>query len=206
MKPAHWTVLLWGLVVLLSLWVFSGWQLPTSGSTAASHRELPLREQPAGGDFVLQRDGQHFALEDYRGKVVLLYFGYSYCPDVCPSSLAIMAQALRQLTPAQLAQVQGVFVSVDPERDTLAHLAEYTPFFHPNIVGVSGSRAQLAHAGQLYGAAWQRVDSDSAMGYSVDHSSNTYVIDQQGNLLAILPHGSSAQRILERVLPLMHEE
>ena len=195
--------MLWALVVLLLIAVVAVWWWQPVSTEQAGHQDLPLRHAPQGGDFVLNRDGQEFALRDYRGQVVLLYFGYTYCPDVCPTSLAIMRHALRQLTPEQQERVQGVFVSVDPERDTPAQLAEYTAFFHPNIRGVSGQPEQLATAGDLYGAAWQRVDSDSAMGYAVDHSSNTYVIDPGGRLIEILPHGSSAQSILDVVLPLI---
>ncbi len=197
---------LWLLVLLLlvavALVIF--WQ--DSSEESAGHRDLPLIAAPQGGDFGLSREGESFALSDYRGQVVLLYFGYTFCPDVCPTSLALMTNALRRMTPEQLAQVQGVFVSVDPERDTPAQLAEYTGFFHPNIHGVSGTEAQLAEAGALYGAAWQRAESDSAMGYAVDHSSNTYVIDKDGQLVEILAHGASVERILEVVLPLLDEE
>ena len=172
----------------------------------ATHQALPLAATPVGGDFQLDADEQRFDLADYRGQVVLLYFGYTFCPDVCPTSLALMRQALNQLDEVQQAQLQGVFVSVDPERDTPARLVEYTDFFHPRIIGVSGSEEQLAVAGRLYGAAWQRAESDSEMGYSVDHSSNTYIIDQEGRLVEILPHGASAARILSSVLPLLNEE
>ena len=188
-------------IVLVALY----WSTPDE-PLIDTHTQLPLAAAPVGGDFSLSREGDSFALSDYRGQVVLLYFGYTFCPDVCPTSLALMRQALRELSPEQLAQVQGVFVSVDPQRDTPERLAEYTRFFHPRIMGVSGSEAQLAEAGRLYGAAWARAESDSAMGYSVDHSSSTYVIDRTGKLVSILPHGASAQRIIETVLPLINNE
>jgi protein SCO1 len=172
----------------------------------SDHRTLPLAAAPTGGDFQLSREGESFDLADYRGKVVLLYFGYTFCPDVCPTSLALMRQAFRQLDAGQLEQVQGVFVSVDPERDTPERLSEYTDFFHPRILGVSGTNEQLDAVGKLYGAAWQRAESDSAMGYAVDHSSNTYVIDRDGRLVEILPHGADAERILSSISPLITEE
>ncbi|MFU8837826.1 MAG: SCO family protein [Thiohalomonadaceae bacterium] len=193
-------VLLFAIVSVLLFW-------PASESEQRkAHQQLPLAAAPTGGEFVLSRQGESFSLDEYRGKVVLLYFGYTFCPDVCPTSLALMRQALRQLDEVQLAQVQGLFVSVDPDRDSPQHLAEYTAFFHPQIRGVSGSEAQLREAAVLYGAAWRRVESDSAMGYAVDHSSNTYVLDQRGVLVEILPHGSSAQAILDVVIPLLQAQ
>ena len=203
-KGVHW----WGLVLVLSLVLIAFglvWK-PASVDQDPAHRTLPLTHVPQGGDFALTRDGQSFRLGDHRGQVVLLYFGYTYCPDVCPTSMAMIRQALRQLDAEQLQRVQGVFVSVDPERDTPEQLADYAGFFHPNILGVTGSEKELAAAGRLYGAAWQRADTDSAMGYAVDHSSNTYVIGKDGRLAETLPHGTGPQRIVETVLRLLDED
>lgn len=203
-KGVHW----WGLVLVLSLVLIAFglvWK-PASVDQDPAHRTLPLTHVPQGGDFALTRDGQSFRLVDHRGQVVLLYFGYTYCPDVCPTSMAMIRQALRQLDAEQLQRVQGVFVSVDPERDTPEQLADYAGFFHPNILGVTGSEEELAAAGRLYGAAWQRADTDSAMGYAVDHSSNTYVIGKDGRLTETLPHGTGPQRIVETVLRLLDED
>jgi protein SCO1 len=199
---------LWILVAaLLVAVVWVAFFLPEAEETAQPpHRALPLDAEPVGGDFRLSREGESFDLAKHRGKVVLLYFGYTYCPDVCPTSLVFMRQALEQLEPDQLEQIQGVFVSVDPERDDPARLDEYTRFFHPGIMGVSGTHEQLQQAGRLYGAAWQRTETGSAMGYAVDHSSNTYVIDRDGRLVEILPHGSDAEQILATVLPLLTED
>ena len=102
---------------------------------------LPTTSAPTGGDFTLQSATGPVTLKDYRGKVVLLYFGYTYCPDICPTSLTATAQALGQLAPAELARVQTLFVSVDPERDTPARLKDYGAFFHPSIIGVTGTAA-----------------------------------------------------------------
>lgn len=198
----------WGLILVLSLLflVFGMFWHPVPRDQDGGHRTLPLTHAPEGGDFSLTRDGQAFHLADHRGQVVLLYFGYTYCPDVCPTSMAMIRQTLRELDAEQLQQVQGVFVSVDPERDTPEQLAEYARFFHPNILGVTGSEEELAAAGRLYGAGWRRADTDSALGYAVDHSSNTYVIGKDGRLAETLPHGTGPQRILTTVLRLLDED
>jgi protein SCO1 len=199
---------LWILAAALLVavvWV-AFFQPDTEEAAQPGHRALPLAAEPVGGDFRLSREGESFDLADYRGQVVLLYFGYTSCPDVCPTSLVFMRQALEQLEPDQLDQVQGVFISVDPERDDPARLEQYARFFHARIMGVSGAHDQLEQAGRLYGAAWQRAESESAMGYAVDHSSNTYVIGRDGQLVEILPHGSDAEQILATVRPLLRED
>ena len=139
------------------------------------------------------------ALADYRGKVVLLYFGYTFCPDVCPTALSLVAQALSGLSPAELEKTRSIFISVDPERDTGEVLKAYTPFFHPNIVGITGSAEEVAKVARQYGASYMKQKPDSDGLYSVDHSSYTYVIDTEGKLAAILSHGTPPQAIIDKV-------
>lgn len=158
---------------------------------ARGHRPLGLAGAPTGGDIRLSAGDSTFDLRDLRGKVVLIYFGYTWCPDICPTNLAYIAAALRTLSPAELARLQVVFVSVDPERDDPRRLTEYAGWFHPQVQGVTGTPAQLAAAARLYGAAYRRVeDSGSAMGYLVDHSAYTYVVDPQGRLVQTLNHAT----------------
>lgn len=169
-------------------------QAPPTGDPA--HRVLDLAAPPQGGDFELRGPDGPMRLSDLRGKVLLLYFGYTLCPDICPTNLALIALALRGLTPAEVARVQVVFVSVDPARDTPAQLAEYTAWFHPGILGLTGSEDEIAAAGARYGAAWRRVEQpDSALGYAVDHSAYTYVIDPAGRLVETLDHATPAEAI-----------
>lgn len=162
-----------------------------------------LAQPPAGGDFTLHAATGPVSLNDYRGKVVLLYFGYTSCPDICPTSLGLMSLAFSQLEQKELAGVRGLFISVDPQRDTPERLAEYSRHFHPNISGITGSDAEVAEVAARYGAIYQRAEGDTALGYSVDHSSVTYVIDSQGELVATLPHGTSPATILQALRPLL---
>lgn len=188
------------LVVLSSVLVFvtAFWKPvpPQADSTIQTHRPLPKAATPTGGEFALQGPQGPVALKDYRGKVVLLYFGYSYCPDVCPTSLSLMAQALAELEPAERERVQGIFISVDPERDTPARLKEYAPFFHPGIIGLSGTSEQIAAVAEQYGSRYQKTKPDGEGQYAVDHSSATYVIGPQGQLVTTLPHASSPSQIV----------
>jgi protein SCO1/2 len=132
--------------------------------------------------------------------VVLIYFGYTFCPDICPTNLAFIANAFKELGPKDLQRVRVLFVGVDPGRDTPERLKEYTGYFHPNILGVTGSPEALAAAARLYGAAYRRVDQgDSAMGYAVDHSAYTYVVGADGKLARTLDHATPPARIVEAI-------
>ncbi len=184
------------VVAALLVWTLLLWK-PETSTTA------PV--QVSEGDFTLRSANGPLSLKDLRGKVVLLYFGYTSCPDICPTSLTLMRIALSQLSETELAQVQGIFVSVDPKRDTPERLAQYSSHFHPNIRGVTGSDEEVGEVARRYGAIYQVAESDSAMGYTVDHSSVTYVIDQQGRLISTLPHGTMPKIILQEIRSLLNK-
>lgn len=155
-----------------------------------------LQDEPTGGDFVMQGQQGEFDLQDYRGKLVLIYFGYTFCPDICPTNLALMAQALNALEPQELEQVQPVFISVDPERDNYQHLHNYSQYFHPKILGVTADASTIAEVAAHYGAAYRKVEGESAGGYLVDHSSFTYLVDANGSLAEIFPHAADPQKVV----------
>lgn len=181
------------LILLLSaalIWLSLFWQLePTEA--------IRVDAAPQGGDFTLNSASGPVSLESMRGKVVVLYFGYTMCPDVCPTSLALLASALRGLSDEELGQVRALFISVDPDRDTLERLQTYAAFFHPGIEGITGTDAQLADVAKKYGAAYRKNKQDSAMGYVVDHTADLYVIDRQGRLRESIKHGTPAREILK---------
>ncbi|MCG2577303.1 SCO family protein [Dechloromonas sp. XY25] len=172
-----------------------------AGVAALWHPEMPERPLPrapivAGGDFTLQSTGGPVSLHDYRGKLVLIYFGYTFCPDVCPTSLAATAEGLKQLTPDELAKVAMIFISVDPKRDTPARLKEYAEFFHPAIVGVTGSAETIAEIAKRYGVfyAEQKVDTAGG-GYVVDHSSDTFIVGPDGKVVAKIAHATPPDQV-----------
>ena len=145
---------------------------------------------PSGGDFVLQSATGPVALADYRGKLSLLYFGYTYCPDICPTTLSTLTAGLAELTPDEQAQVNTLFISVDPQRDTLAHLQTYVQFFDPSIRGITGSAEEIAEIARRYGVFYQKQAAEMAgEGYVVDHSSDTFIVGQDGQLKARMAHG-----------------
>lgn len=186
----------WSLVAVLGAALGWGIAMWSPAPQAVQGTEaLRLAAPPTGGDFTLESPEGPLSLRDLRGNVVLLYFGYTFCPDVCPTSLAWIAQALSTLDEQELSRVRVLFISVDPERDTLPRLKEYAAYFHDSIIGVTGSREAIDHVARLYGAAYSRQAVDSAGGYVVDHSSFTYVISPQGVLLESLPHGTPPPQI-----------
>lgn len=178
------------VIVAACLAVLAWFWWPASGVTPKS---------PPGGDFVLESASGPFDTATLRGQVMLVYFGYTYCPDICPTSLAVTSAAMKQLSPAELARLRLVFVSVDPQRDTPARLKDYVEFFHPSMVGVTGSAEQVAVAARQYGAAYARQDIGSAAGYVVDHSAWTYVVAPDGQLVGRIPHGATVEQTLAEI-------
>lgn len=163
----------------------------------APERPIPRAPIAAGGDFTLQSVTGPVSLSDYKGKLVLLYFGYTYCPDVCPTSLAATAEGLKQLTPDELARVAMIFISVDPKRDTPARLKEYAEFFHPAIVGVTGSAEAIAEVAKRYGVfyAEQKIDTAGG-GYVVDHSSDTFIVAPDGAVVGKIAHATPPDQVV----------
>lgn len=188
------------LLAALLGWMLLGWD---PSPPASGHRALDLASPPPGGDFTLQSADGPVSLQALRGKVVLLYFGYTWCPDICPTNLAYIAAALQQLTPQELAGTRVLFISVDPQRDTPQRLTEYAAYFHPAITGITGSDAQIAEVARLYGASYRRTEQDSATGYVVDHSAYTYVVAPDGRLADTLDHATDPSRISARVRRLL---
>ena len=138
---------------------------------------------PPAKEFELTREnGSKFRLSEMRGKAVLLFFGYTSCPDVCPTTLAELKQALEELGEERAKQVQVLFVTVDPERDTPERVQEYVDHFNPKFIGLSGTETELAQVWHHYGVFREIVDGTSAAGYIVNHTARVTLIDRDGNM------------------------
>jgi len=158
----------------------------------------------AGGDFTLQSDHGPVSLRDFRGKVVALYFGYMSCPDICPTSLWNLSQAMKDLPPEQAEQVQGIFISVDPERDSPKAMGMFVKGFYPTFIGLTDDKAKVDKVVRQYGVVYQKVPlKDSAMGYVVDHSSVIYLIDRDGLLQKRIPHDTDPEIIRQALQELL---
>ncbi len=157
-----------------------------------------------GGDFTLQSNQGPVSLQDFRGQVVALYFGYMTCPDICPTSMWKLGEAVKALPEEKAKQVQGIVVSVDPDRDSPEALAIYAGAFYPDFIGLTDTKENIDRVTSQYGALYYKVPlEDSAMGYVVDHSSVIYLIDREGKLAAQVRHESSLDELrqsLETVL------
>lgn len=157
---------------------------------------------PLGGDFTLHSTkGEAVSLQSLRGKVLLIYFGFTHCPDMCPAELLQYRQLMAQLPPERKRQVQPVFVSLDPQRDTPEVLDAYVGHFGEDILTLTGSAQELRRVTARYAARFRYVPTGS--GYTVDHSANTYLIDTDGKLVRILPHGTSTEDMLQEVARLL---
>ena len=151
------------------------------------------------GDFTLtDQDGQPFRLSDLRGKVALLFFGYTNCPDVCPTTLAELKR-VKALLGDEAEQVAFVFVSVDGSRDTPERLSAYVRAFDPQFIGLTGDDAALRPISRDFGVFYQRVNYESDVNYLVDHTASTFVVDQQGRLRLVFPYGTDPAAIVTRL-------
>jgi protein SCO1/2 len=142
-------------------------------------------------------DGKSRTLDDFRGKVVVIFFGFLHCPDVCPTTLAELAQVAKALGP-DAAQLQVLFVTVDPERDTPELLRHYVTSFHPDFLGLRGDGTATTQVAKEFKIFFHK-QPQSGSGYTVDHSAGTYILDQQGRLRLFAHYGAGAGAFLNDI-------
>jgi protein SCO1/2 len=173
---------------LLALWL----ALAPLAAAGDGGGEPPLADARIGGAFALtDQDGRTVSDRDFAGRYRIVYFGFSHCPDICPTDLASIGQALDRLEkirPAAAARVQPIFITVDPERDTPAVLKPYVAAFHPRLVGLTGSPAQIADVARKFGIYHAKEPAGAGGGYNVQHSRFVFLFGTQGEPIAILPH------------------
>jgi protein SCO1/2 len=153
-------------------------------------------ESQAAPDFTLTSDnGDAVSLDSFRGKVILLYFGYTFCPDVCPATLAELSAVLDELEPSQQDRVQVAMVTVDPARDTPDVLDGYLAHFDPSFIGFTGTDAQIAAVADDYHVYYEAQAGTADTGYLVDHWSGVYLVDPEGNLVESFGFGTAPDLI-----------
>lgn len=188
------------LLILLGLVLLAG----CGGAPQLSGTVLePASPAP---DFTLtDEQGQSFTLSAQRGKVVVLFFGFSSCPDICPAELSNLAAATRQLG-ADAESVQVALVSLDPERDTSERLSQYVTAFDPGFKGLRGDKATLDPIARDYGVFYEKRElPGSALGYTIDHSGYVYVIDKAGRWREVLANGTSVEALVADLRALARE-
>ena len=157
-----------------------------------------------GGEFTLQHLDGTVSLSDFRGQIVVVYFGFLNCPEICPTSMSVIAKALKRLDVDELAQVQPMLISVDPERDSLENLKAFTGYFHPKILGITGSQSDIDHVVNEYGAYLEVIDSTTpGSAYEFFHTSRYYVINQDGELVDAMRHGTTVNELVARIRTLI---
>ena len=147
--------------------------------------------------------GKPRTLADFQGRIVVVFFGFTQCPDVCPTTLAEMAKVIKELG-ADGGKVQVLFVSIDPERDTPALLKQYVTAFHPTFLGLVGDAGATARTAKEFKVYVQKQPAKSG-GYSVDHSAGTFILDQQGRLRLFVQYGAGAQALLNDIRILLKQ-
>ena len=159
------------------------------GSPAPEYKGSDITGADFGNRLALtDHNGRSVSLDSFRGRLVVVFFGYTHCPDVCPTTLSDMAQAMKLMAPDLAAKVQVLFVSVDPERDTSETLKAYVPYFHPDFLGLRGSAEEVAAAAKEFRVVYRKHMAPGATGYLVDHSAGSYVLDRAGRLRLYLPY------------------
>jgi cytochrome oxidase Cu insertion factor (SCO1/SenC/PrrC family) len=182
-----------GMAALLALVVAGAalWFVLTPAS-----RSMAGGEALVGGPFTLtDQRGAEVTEQDFAGRHMLIYFGYTYCPDVCPMSLANMTQALDLLRPEEAEQVVPVFITVDPERDTVEQLAEYAPLFHPRLVALTGSPDAVKAAAQAYRVYFAKAGDADTDAYLMDHSTFIYLMGPDGEYVRHFAHNAAPEEI-----------
>jgi protein SCO1/2 len=178
---------------------------PTQAEDAANPSAAALIDallegrEPVGGPFdLIDQGGRRRTDADFRGKLVLIYFGYTHCPDVCPTELQAMSLALDMLGAAGEA-VQPLFITVDPERDTPSHLADYVTSFHPRLLALTGQDTAIRKVALAYKVYFARADAAPRDDYAMDHTGFIYVVGRDGRYRGFLPPGTSPEGIAEAV-------
>jgi protein SCO1/2 len=177
--------------------------LPGCGADAPKFKASDVTGTAYGKDFALTgHDGKARTIADFRGKVVVLFFGYTHCPDVCPTTLSELAEVMRRLGP-DAERVQVLFATVDPERDKPELLSKYVPAFNPSFLGLYGDGEATARTAKEFRIIYQKQPGQTPGAYTVDHSAGTFVFDPQGHLRLYVSYGQGAEVFLHDIRQLL---
>lgn len=171
-----------------------------AGTTAGA--ELPVL--PIGGDFTLiDQDAQPFTLSALKGKVVLVFFGYTMCPDACPTTLSKLSSAYSRLDPEERARVKTVYISIDPERDTPAVMKEHLTYFGVDAIGVTGTVEDTARVARQFGAHFEKTSDKTAAGYLMSHTVSVFGLDAEGRTRVLIDYEASVDTVVKEIRALL---
>jgi len=175
----------------------------SGGANGGANEEAPLAGAAIGGGFTLiNQDGEKVSDTDFAGKYRIIYFGYSYCPDVCPVDLQRLMQGLalaEKSDPALADKVQPIFITIDPERDRPEQLKQYVSAFHPRLIGLTGSVDEIAEVAKKYLIIYDKREAEDTSEYLMDHGRQAYLFGPQGEPIALLPFDGTPQQIADEI-------
>lgn len=186
------------LVLLLG----AGCRTEPAAPVPAAAEELPIL--PIGGDFTLtNQDAQPFELASLRGKVVLVFFGYTMCPDACPTTLSKLSAAYARLTEDERARVKALYISIDPERDTPKVMKEHLTYFGVDAVGLTGSPEDTAKVARQFGAHFERSSEPTAAGYLMSHTVSIFGLDARGQTRLLIDYEANVDTVVRSIRQLL---
>ncbi len=188
--------------LLLSGLILSACEMSSNGASVQFHAVDVSRTNHDLEFSLTDHTGQARRLSDWRGKVVLVFFGFTQCPDVCPTAL-LRAKETMALLGGEADKVQVVFITLDPERDTPALLANYVPYFDSRFLGLTGSLEQIAQVAKNFKVEYRKVPGSQPGSYTLDHSALTYVFDPTGRLRLAIKHAATAQEMADDIQKLL---
>ncbi len=195
-----------GLVALSAVWLATDIraQDSTRPITATESMDAVMWGQGTiGGPFrLVDHNGKTRTERDFRGKILLVYFGFTHCPDICPTDLMAIGDALKTLGPLA-GQVQPLFISLDPKRDTQDLLATYVDSFHENLIGLTGDETAIQRAAHAYKVYFKKVPGRGEDDYGIDHSAYIYLMDRAGKFIGVFPPSTPPDRIVTVLKPLL---
>lgn len=196
-----WFALALGLLLLTAALLAWQWMRAPLDPAVVTGSVTATGVPQIGGAFELtDQNGRVRRDTDFRGRYMLVYFGYTYCPDVCPTTLLAMSRALELLAetaPESRGRVVPLFITIDPERDTVEAMAAYAPSFHPDLVALTGTAEQIGAAAKAYRVYYAKVEDESAADYLMDHSSYIFLMGPDGAYVTHFSHLDSAEKIAE---------
>jgi len=194
---------MWRVIILILTLVLAG----CSERASTPFNDVDITGAEFGRSLVGLKDhhGQPKTLVDYQGKVVLIFFGYTFCPDICPTSMARFSEVMKQLG-SEAAQVQVLFVTLDPERDTPEKLASYVTWFSPAFVGLYGDLPATEAAAREFKVYYAKSKGSEGMGYAIDHSTGSYLLDPRGRLRLYVKESAPVEAIVADIRRLLAEK
>ena len=198
-------ILLRALLSLTMLAVFNfclNIYITQAHSTSQQSKSLEIYQDIGGNFTLLSSNNQYVSLEDFKGKVILMFFGFTVCPDTCPLTLSKLQEVMAQL--GQQTPVQQLFITVDPKRDNPEQLKSFLSTFNLSIIGLTGTEEEILHVAELYGSAYMKNPTiNSETNYLMIHTGYVYLIDQQGQVREIYPQDTEGIRIIEDIRKLL---